>query len=223
MNAIKQAPEREDIEALLPWHAAGTLNRRDTQRVEQALAADKDLARQYEAVREELAETIRLNESLGAPSARAMEKLFTAIDAEAPRRARSPGLTVRFAEFLAGFSPRGLALASGAAALAIVLQAGVIAGVVIKDRGATFDAASHGQTAALSGSFALVRFAPEATAADITRFLETNKFTVVDGPKPGGMFKVKVADASVSKEEVDRIMARIQADRLVGSVLPSTP
>lgn len=219
MNAIKQAPEREDIEALLPWHAAGTLNRRDTQRVEQALAADKDLARQYEAVREELAETIRLNESLGAPSARAMEKLFTAIDAEAPRRARSLGLTARFAEFLAGFSPRTLALASGAAAIAIVLQAGVIAGVVIKDQGKITTASAPTSAA---GSFALIRFAPEATAADVTGFLETNKFSVVDGPATGGMYTVRIGDASVSKDEAARILTRIQGDRLIGLALPAT-
>src|SRR5829696_5214927 len=108
MNVIqKEAPERQEIESLLPWHAAGTLSRRDAQRVEQALATDHDLARQYETVREELAETIRLNESLGAPSARAMERLFAAIDAEpAPQRRRSLDLSARVAEFLAGFSPR---------------------------------------------------------------------------------------------------------------------
>ena len=81
--------ERHEIEALLPWHAAGTLSRRDADRVEQALAGDCELARRYDLVRQELAETIHLNEALGAPSARAMEKLFAAIDAEeagAPRR-----------------------------------------------------------------------------------------------------------------------------------------
>ena len=92
MNMINKEPERYDIEALLPWHAAGTLSRRDADRVEQALAGDRELARRYDLVREELAETIHLNETLGAPSARAMEKLFAAIDAEearAPRRQRS--------------------------------------------------------------------------------------------------------------------------------------
>ena len=69
MNAIKE-PERHDIEALLPWHAAGTLSRRDADRVERALAGDRELARRYDLVREELAETIHLNETLGAPSAR---------------------------------------------------------------------------------------------------------------------------------------------------------
>src|SRR5262245_17649244 len=44
----------------------------------------------YALVREELAETIHRNESLGAPSPRAMEKLFAAIDAE-PSPAGGPG------------------------------------------------------------------------------------------------------------------------------------
>jgi hypothetical protein len=223
MNAMsKEAPGRQDIEALLPWHAAGTLSRRDAQRVEQALASDQDLARQYAAVREELAETIRLNESLGAPSARAMEKLFAAIDAEAaPRRSRSLNLSARWAEFMAGFSPRTLAWSAGAAALAIVLQAAVITGVMIKDRGAGFEIASHGQQVTAPGSFALVRFAPEATAADITRFLEANKLTVVGGPATGGMYRIRVADANAPKDEVARVMERIQGDRLIGFAAPT--
>src|SRR6476660_9173943 len=60
--------ERRAIEDLLPWHAAGTLSRRDTKRVEEALARDPELARRYELVREELAGTVELNETLGAPS-----------------------------------------------------------------------------------------------------------------------------------------------------------
>ena len=89
MNMINnKEPERHEIEALLPWYAAGTLSRRDTDRVEQALASDRELARRYDLVREELTETIHLNETLGAPSARAMEKLFAAIDAEEVRAPR---------------------------------------------------------------------------------------------------------------------------------------
>ena len=83
MTATNKQPGRHKIEELLPWHATGTLSRYDADRVEQALAGDRELAR--------LAETTRLNETLGAPSARAMEKLFAAINAEearAPRRRR---------------------------------------------------------------------------------------------------------------------------------------
>src|SRR6266545_3034486 len=118
MNTISKEPERHEIEALLPWHAAGTLSRRDADRVEQALAGDRELARRYDLVREELAETIHLNETLGAPSARAMEKLFAAIDAEEAR------------------APRTLSWSATAAAVAIVLQAAVLAAVMVKEQGA---------------------------------------------------------------------------------------
>ena len=86
MTMINKEPERHEIEELLPWHAAGTLSRRDADRVEH-----RELARRYKLVRQELEETIHLNETLGVPSARAVEKLFAAIEAEeagAPRRRR---------------------------------------------------------------------------------------------------------------------------------------
>src|ERR1700723_3504739 len=102
MAASRKIMEQEpdDIELLLPWHAAGTLSARDARRVEEALARDPELARQYAVIREEYAETIHLNESLGAPSARAMAKLFAAIDAEPARR---PSASLRLSARIAGF------------------------------------------------------------------------------------------------------------------------
>ena len=99
MTAINKQLTRHEIEELLPWYATGTLSGRDAQRVEQALAGDRELAQRYELVRRELTETTRLNEALGAPSARAMEKLFAAINAEearAPRRRRRRISRTRF-------------------------------------------------------------------------------------------------------------------------------
>ena len=102
--------EPSDIEMLLPWHAAGTLNAHDARRVDEALARDPELARQYAVIREEYAETIDLNESLGAPSVRAMQKLFAAIDAEPERQPRSSfSLSARMSGFFASLSPRTLA------------------------------------------------------------------------------------------------------------------
>jgi hypothetical protein len=88
---ISRRPERQEIEELLPWHAARTLSRREADLVERALAADAELARRYDLVRQELGETIHLNETLGAPSARAMEKLLAAIEAEEARAPRRSG------------------------------------------------------------------------------------------------------------------------------------
>ena len=82
MMAINKQLGRHKIEELLPWHATGMLSRRDADRVEQALAGNRELAQRYELVRQELAGAVLLNETLGAPSARAMEKLFAAINAE---------------------------------------------------------------------------------------------------------------------------------------------
>jgi hypothetical protein len=175
---------RGDIEDLLPWHAAGTLSPRDTQRVETALAADPELARRYELVREELAQTIHLNESLGAPSARAVEALFAKIDAEPARApAISGNLGARIRDFFAALSPRTVAWSAAAAALAIVLQAGVIGVVLVNENnGRGYETASAPSTISGDGTYALIRFQPQVSAADITRFLDTNKFSIAAGP-----------------------------------------
>jgi len=219
MNAINKEPERHEIEALLPWHAAGTLSRRDADRVEQALAGDRELARRYDLVREELAETIHLNETLGAPSARAMEKLFAAIDAEearAPRRQRSFDFGSRVSEFLSSLAPRTLAWSATAAAVAIVLQAVVIAAVVVKEPGA-----ASGPSAPSDGSFAVVRFAPQATANDITNFLGAYKATLVEGPlnMGGQLYRIRLSETKLPKDEVGKIVRQMQSEsKVVGFI-----
>ena len=99
MNTVKQS-EPGEIELLLPWYAAGTLSRSESDCVEKALAGDVELARRYALVLEELAETINLNEALGEPSASVAETLFAAIDVEealhrsAPNTALSAGASL---------------------------------------------------------------------------------------------------------------------------------
>ena len=163
--------ERSDIEDLLPWHAAGTLGHRDRERVDAALANDPELARRYELVREELGQTVYLNETLGAPSPRALESLFAKIDAEPTRKAAPlTALGVRIQEFFANISPRTLAWSASAATLAILLQAGVIAAIVLKENGpAGYQTASAPTNVGDEGTFALIRFQPQASAAEITR------------------------------------------------------
>ncbi len=223
MNMMNKEPERHEIEALLPWHAAGTLSRRDADRVEQALAGDRELKRRFDIVREELSETIHLNETLGAPSARAMEKLFAAIDAEgvrAPSRRASFDFAGRISDFLAGFAPRTLAWSAAAAALAIVVQAGVITAVAVKERGApaNYETASAAQPAT-EGAFAVVRFAPQASSADITNFLGAHMATLVDGPKAGGLYRIKIAGSGLPRDEVSKIVKRMQEQSKVVSFI----
>ncbi len=221
MNAINKEPERHEIEALLPWHAAGTLSRRDADRVEQALAGDRELARRYDLVREELAETIHLNETLGAPSARAMEKLFAAIDAEearSPRRQRSFDLAGRISEFLSSLTPRALAWSATAAAIAILLQAAVIAAIVVKEGAPSGPSLA---SAPSDGSFDVVRFAPQATANDITKFLGAYKATLVEGPlnMGGQLYRIRLSETKLPKDEVGKIVRQMQEEsQIIGFI-----
>jgi hypothetical protein len=214
-----------EIEALLPWFAAGTLSRKDAARVEEALSKDADLSRRFALVREELGEAIRLNESLGAPSTRAMARLFEKIDAEAPRtqRAMSAGLSVWISEFIASLSPRTLAWSGAAAAFAILLQAGIITGVLMQDRGG-YGLASHdaGVSTSQTGAYAQIRFAPGATSEEITKFLQDNKATIVGGPAAGtGMYRVKVAMTGLAKDDLARLVRQLQENKVVGFAAPA--
>lgn len=221
MNATNQdAPERSEIENLLPWHAAGTLSRRDAQRVEEALARDPELANRYAQVRDEFSETIHLNETLGAPSPRAMKKLFAKIDAEPARRqAGSFNLAERVSEFFASLSPRTLAWSASAAAIAILLQAGLLADIAFKEtKTAGYETASAPSTDPGAGAFTLIRFAPQASSDDITKFLESNRLSIAAGPMAGGLYKVRVAVTGIPKGELANIVKKLQADKVVGFI-----
>jgi anti-sigma-K factor RskA len=209
--------EPTEIETLLPWYAAGTLRRRDRQRVEDALRYDPALAHHADLVREELAETISFNESLGVPSARCMDRLMAAIDAEtvAARKRNSAGaVAAQFSSFIAGFSPRTLAVAASFAVAAIALQAFLLVSMATKPQ-APFETASLNPTVTGHGTFAMVRFAREASAGEITRFLEEYQATLVDGPKPGGFYRVRLTMKTLAKEELARVVSRMRQERVV--------
>jgi hypothetical protein len=225
--------EPSEIEMLLPFHAAGTLNARDARRVEEALASDPELARQYAVIREEYAETISLNESLGAPSARAMQKLFAAIDGEPERKPSvSTNFSARVSEFFARLSPRTLAWSASLGAVALLLQAGVIGAVLMKHQTASYQTASLSMNEPSSAPIArdlgssiappraLVRFTPEARIADITALLDNYQASIIDGAK-GGMFRLQFGKP-MSKDEAAGVISRLQREKIV-SLAVATP
>lgn len=224
MNAINvEAGDRRDIEDLLPWHAAGTLSRRDADRVERALATDQELRRRFELVREELGETIHLNESLGAPSSKAMDRLFAMIDAEP---ARKPAASLRLREKLSGLfaslTPRTMAYAGAAAAAIILIQAGVIGSVVMQEQ--HFGTASYGGATREDGAYAMVRFNPAAKAEQISNLLRDANVAIVEGPnKATGMYRVRIAGTDVPKEQVARVVKQLQDDKSVIDTIFAEP
>jgi anti-sigma factor RsiW len=227
MATSEKMLEREpgEIEMLLPWHAAGTLNARDTRRVNEALAHDSELAKQYAVIREEYAETIHLNESLGAPSARAMQKLFAAIDSEpAVRPSATLNFSARITEFFAGLSPRTLAWSASLGGFALLLQAGLIGAVLVTNQTSSFQTASLSTSESARAEApprALVRFAPDARVADIMALLESYQASIVDGAK-GGMFRLQFGNKAMTKDEVAALMGKLQQEKIV-SLAVATP
>src|ERR1700761_7822186 len=78
--------EPSEIELLLPWYAAGTLDPDEMRQVEAALAGDPELASRYEWVRAEYAQEIALGDTAGEPSPGDVRTLFAKIDALPARR-----------------------------------------------------------------------------------------------------------------------------------------
>jgi hypothetical protein len=206
-----------DIEALLPWHAAGTLSARDARRVDAVLAKNQDLARQYAAIRQEYSETVSFNESLGSPSSRAMHELFAAIDAEPARGPRlSPSRAARIAGFLARLQTGAVAAVAAVAALILLVQA-VVIGAMLMQQPIGWVQMTPARTERHSmdrGAYALVRFAPEARVSEISDFLAMYQASIVD-VATGGMFRLQFNDTTIPAADLADLLGRLQNEKVL--------
>ena len=60
-----------------------------------------------------------------------------------------------------------------------------------------------------------VRFIAQATAEDITTFLETYNGNIIDVPRPGGFYRVRIAGPTLPQDELKKVAARMAQDRVV--------
>jgi hypothetical protein len=166
-------------------------------------------------VREEQQETIHLNESLGVPSSRAMEKLFAAIEAEgapAPAR-RTFDIVGRVSSFLSGFAPRTIAYAAAAATVAFFLQSAMLTAALMKDHQDT-PTTQLASANTPSNAHAVIRFSPQATSSEINSFLNAHGAEVVGGPGRNGTFNIRFT-AEPPSGEIVRKVQRMQSETKV--------
>jgi hypothetical protein len=106
-----------------------------------------------------------------------------------------------------------------------VLQAGLLAGMFVNEQrtgGSLFSTASvQSEQVVRDGTYAMISFAPQATSAEINKLLETYKLALVDGPSGGGIYKVRLAVTSLPKEEVAKVLKRLQDEGSVRFVGPT--
>ena len=216
MNVPEEIPEPTELEALLPWHAAGTLDPSEKRMVEDAIARDPELARRYAAVREEFNADWQINEGLGAPSPRAMNQLFAKIDAEPRRRvagASSFSIAGAWAGFIDRMSSRTRAVAAAVAGVLVIAQGGILAVVTTSAPVAYSTASGPSATAPATGAYVLVRFAPDTRAVAITRLLAANNATIASGPSEGGFYRLQVSPTPLPKDKLAGIARHLEQDK----------
>ncbi|WP_158808084.1 hypothetical protein [Beijerinckia sp. L45] len=200
-----------EIADLLPWYASGRLAGRERHRVAIALASDPALQRELALILEEQTASIEGNEALGAPSRAAAARFFAVLDAERP--AKTPWFDV--ADWIAirvpGWRPRAIAWGTIAAAVLVLAQAGVI-GELLSWRPKTYALSSvEPSPGGRNGAIVLVAFEPAASVAAVAQLLQANGASIVAGPLPGGLYRLRVGDRPLAKADVDALMMRLKA------------
>jgi anti-sigma factor RsiW len=208
----------EDIEALMPWYEKGTLSEKEARLVADYLESHPERARFLALIREEVSETIEANETAGMPSSAALNRLMDAIAAEprtqrAVARQHAGGLLARL--FGGQNVSPWLAASAAAACLVILVQAAALGvlmtrGVSTGGQGGTVLSSGDPARPMEAGTFALIRFSPAAKAQDITALLRSFNAVIVDGPKPGGVYRVKISSQSLANEQVEEILNQIR-------------
>jgi hypothetical protein len=221
MTTTDTHDEPSEIEALLPWYAAGTLSPEDSQRVEAALAADPLLNAHLARIQEERAETIASAEQLPLPSRRMADRLFAEI-AQTPSRREGPvsRLFGAIGARLAGLAAPQLGFSAIAAALVLLVAGGTLGHFVGRSSGGgTYQTASGPSAASGEGTFVLIAFQPQATASKIEAIIQSVKGSIVEGPRAGGLFKLRIGPATMSPEArkaaIDRLTAANTTVKLV--------
>lgn len=223
-DAIATDPKRAELELLLPFYANGRISAPDRLRVEAALATDAELVQRLDIIRDDMAETTLLNESLGAPSPRVLDRLMAGMEAE-PRQlgllatARG-GFMNWLGHLLASQPPRRLAYAGAVACALIAIQGVALTSIALRESTGFETASAPSQS---SERYVLLSFASDARAGDIAAFFKRFDASVVDGPRANGYFKVRVGDASLTPVQVDAIAARMKSEATIVRFVAPAP
>jgi len=212
MDAGSEEPG--EIEALLPWYATGRLSAGETARVEAALAADPGLAAHLERIAEEREAAIASAEAMPALNREREAELLAAFARKPPLAKTEPpaGWIKALGAWIAGLRAPTLGYGALAAALVLLVVGGTIGGLVGGRSGGDYQTASGPEAPAGEGAFVLVAFQPGASAADIEALLVALPASIVDGPRAGGLYRLRIGPAGMSEAE-----RQAASDRLTGA------
>ncbi len=206
--------EAEEFAALLPWYVSGKISAADKARVEDYVARHPDAEFELELAREEADAVFTANQQV-TPKRVSFDKLQAQVGKTASARMGSfkTGFLDRIGKLIAGLTPRQLALAGMAAALALVLQTATIGALMntLSPGGGSYETASGPSGSLSKGTFALVSFQAAATSATISAFLTDSGYSIVEGPKAGGIYRLRLGPAVLTDAERDTAVEKLKA------------
>lgn len=221
----------DEAQEILPWYVTGRTSRAETRAIEDLLKESADLRTQLEEARAQRQAILDGNATIGEPSATTLTRLLQQIETTKQRRfipEAQPGILAR----LIGPHPV-LKLALAFACLLVVAQAGLIyrsgnfpfgsgqpggseqvAAAQDGDSATTPEtgyAAASAEVPAVAetlGAELVVAFRPDVTAAQINQILTELDARIVDGPKPGLSFVLRLAVGADAEAAIARLQSR---------------
>jgi len=203
MSETSKPSDRDDIEMLLPFYVTGRLEPAEADRVAGYVARHPEIERQVPIIEEERARTIAANQAIPPRPAANFGRLAAAIAASPARPGpRWRGVAERIADVLVMPFAGNPRWAGAAAVLLILAQAAAIAILLARphDPG-TYTEAGGQPTVRAGGTLALVHFTRGATAAAVADLLAGLDAAIVDGPRAGGLFVVRLGPADLGEAE----------------------
>ena len=102
----------------------------------------------------------------------------------------------------------------------MLAQAALITSLLVRSSDQTYQVASGASQA--DGFSALIAFSDDAKAPTIARLLAEFDANIVDGPKPGGVYKIRLRTLNKSQPTRDELLSKLAERRdVVRIVLPS--
>jgi len=225
--------EPQDVEELLPWYVTGRVSREEARGIEAALKTMPDLAGKLAQVQREREAVARASETVESAPPETLQRLLQQV--ETTRQWRVPKIESHgeAGGWLRAAMGRNAVwqTALAAACVAIVVMGVQLYNVPAPDRASAALSASARDNASAEvgftvagningagGATLLVTFQPGARAGDIGTLLTGLGAKIVDGPKPGGAYVVRIPSEQAS--DVEAATANLLARKdLVAGVL----
>lgn len=219
--------EADEIAALLPWYVSGKITPADKARVDAYAKTHPEVLDHIALARDEADAVFTANQKIHVPHAD-LDRLMQGLAHSPAVRLSSMKASMldRLGTWLDAFTPRQLAYAGLAAALLMAVQAGAIGSLMLEGVRPGYQTASGPTETKAMGSFVLMSFQPNVPHAGVTAFLASNGLSIVDGPKVGGIYRVRVSDDVLTDADMAARIKTLNARAdVVGfiSAAPSTP